>query len=52
MEKTRLKGPGLEKRLGMKGSKEKNKGLGACRKDREYHAHVKNMRRRSRTPSA
>jgi hypothetical protein len=43
MEKTKLKGPGLEKRLSMKGSKEKNKRLGTCRKDQEHQARVKNM---------
>jgi hypothetical protein len=33
MEKTRLKGPRLEKRPCMKGLKEKKKGLGICRED-------------------
>ncbi len=52
MEKTRLKGSKLEKRPGMKGSKEKNKRLGAWRKDRKHKACVKSMQRKSRTPSA
>lgn len=52
MENTRLKGPRFEKRLGMKGSKEKNKGLGTCKKDQEHHACIKSMQRRSRTLGA
>jgi hypothetical protein len=43
MEKTRFKGPRLEKRPGMKGLKEKKKGPGICKEDREHQEHVKNM---------
>jgi hypothetical protein len=35
MERTRFKGPRLERRPCMKRSKEKERRIGACRKDRK-----------------
>jgi hypothetical protein len=52
MEKTRLKGLGLERRSSMKGLKEKKKGPSAYKKDRKHQAHIKSMQRRSRTQGA
>jgi hypothetical protein len=50
MERTKFKGPGLTRRLDMKGSKRKiEKGPCICREDQENRARVKNMKRGSRT---